>query len=75
MVVNAGHAPAPRALISDHHDRCAEPFDSLLASASNAVRDFGDQASIGKLSNEFDRYKVWAGNVGARLSFPGLSIE
>lgn len=58
---NESHDP-----ISTYHDRCMQSFSSLINSTVNPVRDFGDQVSPKQLSNEFDRYKVWAGNVGAR---------
>ena len=61
---NGSHeSPDP---ISTYHDRCVQSFISLIATAANPIRGFGDQISPSQLSNEFDRYKVWAGNVGAR---------
>lgn len=61
--------------ISTYHDRCVQSFTSLIISAVNPVRDFGDQVSPNWLSNEFDRYKVWAGNVGARHRGPRYYVS
>lgn len=55
--------------ISDRHWQLARSFDELKAELQ-ASTTFNDQLSIDQLSvrdilNDFDRYKVWAENVGA----------
>ena len=55
----------PIASISDYHDKCYESFVALAAAARLPVRDLGNQLESWEVMNEFDRYRVWAGNVGA----------
>ena len=52
-------------LISDYHSQCFTSFTQLAAAIRNPKRDFGDQITPSEVTNELDRYKVWAGNVGA----------
>ncbi|KAL9045457.1 MAG: hypothetical protein Q9214_001499 [Letrouitia sp. 1 TL-2023] len=52
-------------LISDAHDKCFKSFKGLVAAIQHPVRDLSGQISPSDVRNEFDRYKVWAGNVGA----------
>ena len=50
--------------ISSYHWQLAKSFDELKAELQTPTR-FKDQLSISEIMNEFDRYKVWADNVGA----------
>ncbi|KAK0507602.1 hypothetical protein JMJ35_010125 [Cladonia borealis] len=54
-----------RSFISDSHDKCFRSFTALTTAIRHPVRDFGDQIPPWEVMNEFDRYKIWAGNVGA----------
>lgn len=54
-----------RSFISDSHDKCFRSFAALITAIRHPVRDFGDQIPLWEVMNEFDRYKIWAGNVGA----------
>ena len=50
------------------HVECYFSFEELIAAIQNPIRDFRDQVSIGRVQDEFDKYKLWAGNVGAAHS-------
>ena len=52
-------------LISELHDSCFNSFKQLVEAVRQPIRDFGDQIPPLEVINEFDRYKIWAGNVGA----------
>ena len=56
----------PQAPISDSHDKCYTSFQRLISSLDHPVRDFSDQLPRWEVVDEFDRYKIWAGNVGAK---------
>lgn len=55
-------------LISDAHAKCFFAFEQLLKSLQHPVRDFQGQISTKEIRDEFDKYKIWAGNVGAAHS-------
>lgn len=55
-------------LISEAHAECYFAFEDLIGAIQHPVRDFGDQVSLKDVQEEFDKYKVWAGNVGAAHS-------
>jgi hypothetical protein len=50
--------------ISDHHRQLTESFNELKDELQTPTR-FEDQLSGNEILNEFDRYRVWADNVGA----------
>jgi len=52
-------------LISHVHTKCYESFEQLLEALQHPARDFATQFSLTEASEEFDKYKIWAGNVGA----------
>lgn len=52
-------------LISDAHATCYRAFEQLIIALQHPVRDFKDQLPTKELQEEFDKYKIWAGNVGA----------
>ncbi|KAH0543124.1 hypothetical protein FGG08_002550 [Glutinoglossum americanum] len=54
--------------ISEAHAKCFLSFVELISVIENPVRDFRDQAPLKDVLEEFDRYKLWAGNVGAAHS-------
>jgi hypothetical protein len=56
------------ALISEAHARCYFAFEKLIDAIQHPVRDFKDQAPLNDVHEDFDRYKIWAGNVGAAHS-------
>ena len=51
--------------ISDRHFECFASFTKLVSAVEKSDRAFEDQAPTQAVLNEFDRYKVWAGNMGA----------
>jgi hypothetical protein len=52
-------------LISAAHADCYGAFERLIEALRHPVRDFGDQLPVTAVEEEFDKYKIWAGNVGA----------
>lgn len=57
----------PESLISDVHAQCFVSFVALIDAIDNPVRDFRDQSPfiLNHVQESFDKYKIWAGNVGA----------
>jgi hypothetical protein len=55
-------------LVSSAHARCFFAFESLIRALKQPARDFQDQISPREIQNEFDKYTIWAGNVGAAHS-------
>jgi hypothetical protein len=55
-------------LISEAHAECYFSFEELIDIIPNPVRRFGDQLKLNQVQDEFDKYKLWAGNVGAAHS-------
>jgi hypothetical protein len=56
---------APTSLISDNHIACIQSFDDLFAALNRPSRNLAGPEFTAAAQNEFGRYKVWAGNVGA----------
>jgi hypothetical protein len=52
-------------LISNAHIACFSAFEELIDAIQHPVRDFGDQLPLNEVQDEFGKYKIWAGNVGA----------
>ena len=52
-------------LISHAHDECFTSLKNLLAAIQDPVHDFHGQISPENVENDFDRYRIWASNVGA----------
>jgi hypothetical protein len=50
--------------ISAHVDACARGFISLATALTNASH-FAAQAPPETINDEFDRFKIWAGNIAA----------
>ena len=55
-------------LVSSAHARCFFAFESFIRALKQPARDFQDQIPLTDIHNEFDKYTVWAGNVGAAHS-------
>jgi hypothetical protein len=55
-------------LISHAHAKCFFAFEHLIDALQHPKRDFKDQVSLKDVTDEFDKYKIWAGNVGAAHS-------
>ncbi len=55
-------------LISEAHAKCFFSFEELTKAIKNPVRDFQEQISQQQVQEEFAKYKLWAGNVGAAHS-------
>jgi hypothetical protein len=56
------------ALVSDAYAKCYFAFGNLIDAIHHPVRDFEDQIPLKDVQEEFDKYKIWAGNVGAAHS-------
>lgn len=54
--------------ISSAHARCFVSFQSLINALKQPARDFQDQIVPSDINDEFDKYTIWAGNVGAAHS-------
>lgn len=54
--------------IVECHNRCESSFLNLIDALGNPVRDFGEQLSLAFVKEEYGRFKVWRGNVGAHHS-------
>lgn len=52
-------------LIWTVHDDCHFAFERLIEALQNPVRDYRGQLPVHEVQEEFDKYKIWAGNVGA----------
>lgn len=52
-------------LISRHHRECYEAFSKLIIDINAPGHRFAEQISPSDVVFQFDRYKLWAGNVGA----------
>ena len=63
------------ALISDAHAKCYLEFQDLIDAIQHPIRDFKDQVSLKDVKEEFDKYKIWAGNVGAAHSAKRYEIS
>lgn len=52
--------------ILEVHAKCVSSFIEVVSAISNPSRDFRDQTPLmlEKTLENFDRYKLWAGNVG-----------
>lgn len=52
---------------SEAHAKCVSSFHEVVSAIENSVRDFQDEAPsiLEEMVESFDRYKLWAGNVGA----------
>lgn len=59
-IVNSGATPH----ISAHVDACARGFISLAEALTNELR-FALQARPEVITDEFARFKIWAGNIAA----------
>jgi hypothetical protein len=51
--------------IVECHDSCEKSFGELIDAMRNPERDFGEQLSLVSIKEEYGRFKVWRGNVGA----------
>jgi hypothetical protein len=51
--------------IFECHDTCERCFEQLIDALQAPKRDFGDQLSLASIKEEYGRFKVWRGNVGA----------
>ena len=63
------------ALISEVHAKCYLAFEDLINVIQHPVRDFKDQIPLNDVQEEFDKYKIWAGNVGAAHSAKRYEIS
>jgi hypothetical protein len=55
-------------LISEAHRKCFCSFAELISAIETPAKDFQGQATLKDVLEEFDKYKLWAGNVGAAHS-------
>ena len=61
--------------IALHHQRCYTGFADVLSALNIVEHPFKDSISFTDASNEFDRYKLWCGNVGAAHQGPNYRIS
>ncbi|KAH6867876.1 hypothetical protein B0T10DRAFT_569217 [Thelonectria olida] len=52
--------------INNYYNHCHHSFNNLPAVAKNPVRSFGDELPLPSIINEYERFKMWSGSVGAR---------
>jgi hypothetical protein len=52
--------------IVENHDKCVHAFERLLSALQAPARDFGEQLSLAAVREEYGRFRVWRGNVGAQ---------
>jgi hypothetical protein len=62
-------------VIFDSHTGCCFAFEDLIDAIQHPVRDFRDQLPLKDVQEEFSKYKIWAGNVGATNSGKGYEIS
>lgn len=55
-------------LISEAHAKCYFSFEELIEALKSPARDFQCPVRLNQVEDEFDKYKLWAGNVGASHS-------
>ncbi|KAF2422210.1 hypothetical protein EJ08DRAFT_484631 [Tothia fuscella] len=53
--------------IKDCHDMCEDSFQGLINSSYNSARDYSAILSPSFTQEEFGRFRVWTGNVGAHI--------
>jgi hypothetical protein len=51
--------------LSDLYHRCHVSFRLLVTALKSPKRDIGSQMPLRDAENEFDKFRLWAGNVGA----------
>ncbi|CAN9385388.1 unnamed protein product [Alternaria alternata] len=54
--------------LSSAHVRCSLAFKALVHTVEEPIRNIQDQIVPEDIHNEFDKYNIWAGNVGAAHS-------
>ena len=52
--------------IADCHDNCEKSFEELILALQEPERDFGELLTLASIKEEYGRFKVWRGNVGAQ---------
>jgi hypothetical protein len=52
--------------ISECHDNCEKSFEDLILALQEPERDFGEQLTLASIKEDYGRFKVWRGNVGAQ---------
>ncbi|KAF2464630.1 uncharacterized protein BDR25DRAFT_296597, partial [Lindgomyces ingoldianus] len=62
-------------LISEAHAKCWIAFEDLVSALNHPVRDFRAQLPPKEIHDEFDKYKIWAGNTGAAHSGKRFEIS
>jgi hypothetical protein len=61
-------------VVSDSHAGCYFAFEDLIDAIQHPVRNFRDQLPLKDIQEEFSKYKIWAGNVGATHSVERYEI-
>lgn len=54
------------ATISDCYIQCSKSFSRLIQSLGTSTRDTNDRIPLKGIANEYSRFDVWAGSVGAK---------
>jgi len=51
--------------IAECHDNCEKSFEDLILALQEPERDFGEVLTLAFIKEEYGKFKVWRGNVGA----------
>lgn len=57
------------------HDLCFKSFEHLVSAVRKPIRDFQGQIPLREVLEEFDKYNLWAGNVGANSRHYETSLD
>jgi hypothetical protein len=57
------------------HELCFRSFVHLVSAVRKPVRDFQGQIPLRVVVEEFDKYNLWAGNVGANSKHYETSLD
>jgi hypothetical protein len=58
--------PAASSTIASRFNTCATSFARLSQLCDKPDYKYGDQVKASEVQDEFGRFRVWAGNIGAR---------
>jgi len=57
------------------HAKCYRAFEELLVALQSPFRNYQDQLPVDEVAEEFQKYTIWAGNVGAARSGKDYKIS
>ena len=56
------------AIIGTHCKRCLDAFHNLCEDLGSSVLNYTNQIKLPAVEDEYGRFKIWAGNIGAHRS-------